>query len=456
MQTAADVTIIAGGAIATVDAGDTEYDDGHLVVQGNRIVAVGPGPAPAEWLRLARRVVDGRGTLTTPGLVNTHHHLYQWITRGYAQDTGLFGWLTTLYPVWERLDEEAVHAAAAANLGWLALSGCTLTTDHHYVFPRAGGDLLAAEIRGATDVGIRFHPTRGSMDLGTSSGGLPPDSVVEDTEKALLATELAITTWHDPSPDAMLQIGVAPCSPFSVTRELMTGAADLARRHRVRLHTHLCETLDENDFCQATFGRTPVDYMADLGWLGPDVWFAHCVWPSERDIATFAATGTSVAHCPTSNGRLGSGIAPIADMLAAGVQVGLGVDGAASNESGWLAEELHQALLLARLRGGPEAMTARQALRLATFGGAQVLGRAADLGSLEVGKLADVAVWRVDDLGSVDIADPVCAVVFGSRQPLRLLLVNGVPVVEQNTLQRVDAEALARRSGAAARRLARR
>ncbi|MEP6981782.1 MAG: 8-oxoguanine deaminase, partial [Nakamurella sp.] len=365
------------------------------------------------------------------------------------------GWLTTLYPVWERLDEEAVHAASAANLGWLSLSGCTMTTDHHYVFPRGGGDLLAAEIKGARDVGIRFHPTRGSMDLGRSAGGLPPDSVVEDTETALLATELAIITWHDPSPDAMLQIGVAPCSPFSVTRELMTGAAELARRHSVRLHTHLCETLDENDFCESTFGRTPVGYMADLDWLGPDVWFAHCVWPSERDIATFAATGTSVAHCPTSNGRLGSGIAPIADMLAAGVQVGLGVDGAASNESGWLAEEPHQAMLLARLRGGPEALTARQALRMATLGGAQVLGRSTDLGSLEAGKLADVAVWRIDGLGSVDIADPVCALVFGSRQPLRLLLVNGVPVVEDDTLRRVDAEALARRSGAASRRLAR-
>ncbi len=448
------VLVIQGCSIATVDAAGTEHGSGHLVVRGNRIAAVGAGPAPAEWVGRATRIIDARGALATPGFVNTHHHLYQWITRGYAQDAGLFGWLTTLYPIWARLDEEAVHAAAAANLGWLSLSGCTLSTDHQYVFPRDGGDLLAAEIRGAKDIGIRFHPTRGSMDLGNSAGGLPPDSVVEDTESALLATELAIKTWHDPKPDSMLQIGVSPCSPFSVTRQLMTGAAELARRLGVRMHTHLAETLDENDFCLATLGRTPVDYMADLGWLGPDVWFAHCVWPSAKDITTFASTGTSVAHCPTSNGRLGSGIAPIADMLAAGVQVGLGVDGAASNESGWLGEEPHQAMLFARLRGGPEALSARQALRLATFGGAQVLGRAADLGSLEVGKLADIALWQLDGLGAVDIADPLCALIFGSHHPLKLLLVNGSPVVENDALITADADTLARRSGAAARRLA--
>lgn len=448
--------VIHGGALATVDGAGTEHPDGHVVVRDKRIVALGAGPAAAHWIRAADRLVDARGTLVTPGFVNTHHHLYQWITRGYAQDSTLFDWLTSLYPVWAGLDEEAVRAAAAANLGWLSLSGCTLTTDHHYVFPKAGGDLLAAEIAGAREIGIRFHPTRGSMDLGRSAGGLPPDSVVEDTESALLATESAITRWHDPAADSMLQIGVAPCSPFSVTRELMVGAAELARRHGVRLHTHLAETLDEDDFCRQAFGRSPGEYMEDLGWLGPDVWFAHCVHPSPADIARFAATGTSVAHCPTSNGRLGSGIAPIADMLAAGVQVGLGVDGAASNESGRLAEEAHQAMLIARFRGGPTALTARDALRLATFGGAQVLGRGNDLGSLEVGKLADIAVWRVDGLGAVDIADPVCALIFASQLPLELLLVNGSPVVERDVLLTADVRSLAGRSGSAARLLAER
>ncbi len=450
------VTIISGCAIATVDSAGAEYPSGYLVVEGNRIVAVGGGDVPTVWADCAHRKVDGRGLLATPGLVNTHHHLYQWITRGYAQDATLFGWLTDLYPVWAGIDEETTHAAAAANLGWLAMSGCTLTTDHHYVFPKSGGDVLGATIEGARTIGLRFHPTRGSMDLGRSSGGLPPDSVVETTEAALIASEDAITRWHDPSPDSSLQIALAPCSPFSVTGELMAGAAQLARKHGARLHTHLCETMDEEAFCLEKFGRRPVDYIEDLGWLGPDVWFAHSVWPSPADIAKFAATGTSVAHCPTSNARLGSGIAPVADMLAAGVSVGLGVDGSASNESGRLDDELHQALLVARLRGGSTSMSAREVLSMATIGGAAVLGRQNDLGSLEVGKLADIALWRVDTIAGADIADPVATLVFGTRSPLELLLVGGSPVVESGLLANADAETLGRASGAAARALARR
>ncbi|QNK80535.1 8-oxoguanine deaminase [Nakamurella sp. PAMC28650] len=448
------VTVVSGCAIATVDPAGTEYPFGHLVIEGTRIAAVGAGAVPAGWLDRQDRRIDGRGLLATPGLVNTHHHLYQWITRGYAQDATLFGWLNDLYPVWAGIDEDTTEAAAAANLGWLAMSGCTLTTDHHYVFPKAGGDVLGATIAGARRIGLRFHPTRGSMDLGRSSGGLPPDSVVEATEDALIASEEAINRWHDPSPDSALQIALAPCSPFSVTAELMTGAAALARRHGVRLHTHLCETMDEEAFCLEKFGRRPVDYIEDLGWLGPDVWFAHSVWPSPADIAKFAATGTSVAHCPTSNARLGSGIAPIADMLAAGVTVGLGVDGAASNESGRLDEELHQALLVARLRSGSTSMSARQVLSMATIGGATVLGRQDDLGSLEVGKLADVALWRVDTIGGGDIADPVAALVLGSRSPLELLTVGGAPVVESGELVNADAGTLGRASSAAARKLA--
>lgn len=453
---AKSITIVANCAIATVDASGTEFASGHVVVDGIRIAAVGAGPAPTDWISRAGRTIDGRGLLATPGLVNTHHHLYQWITRGYAQDATLFGWLTDLYPVWAGIDEDTTQAAAAANLGWMAMSGCTLTTDHHYIFPKSGGDVLGATIAGAQSIGLRFHPTRGSMDLGRSSGGLPPDVVVETTDEALSASEEAISRWHDPSADSALQIALAPCSPFSVTAELMTGAAELARRHGVRLHTHLCETMDEEAFCLEKFGRRPVDYIEDLGWLGPDVWFAHSVWPSPADIAKFAATGTSVAHCPMSNARLGSGIAPVADMLAAGVSVGLGVDGSASNESGRLDDELHQALLVARLRSGSTSMSARQVLSMATMGGAAVLGRQAELGSLEVGKLADVALWRIDTIAGADIADPVAALVFGTRSPLELLLVGGRPIVQSGQLVNADAEALGRASAAAAATLARR
>ncbi len=451
---APSVTVISGCAIATVDPSGSEHASGHLVLEGGRITAVGSGPAPESLRQRADRWVDGTGMLATPGLVNTHHHLYQWITRGYAQDATLFGWLTSLYPVWAGIDEETVEASAAANLGWMALSGCTLSTDHHYVFPRAGGDVLGATITAARTIGLRFHPTRGSMDLGVAAGGLPPESVVESTDVALAATAAAIERWHDPSPDSMLQIAVAPCSPFSVTRELMTGAAQIARANGARMHTHLCETLDEEAFCQEKYGRKPGEYVEDLGWLGPDVWFAHVVWPTPQDIARFASTGTAVAHCPTSNARLGSGIAPVADMLAAGVPVGLGVDGSASNESGRMDEELHQALLVGRLRGGSTSMSARRVLSMATMGGARVLGRQDDLGSLEVGKLADIALWRVDGVSGIDIADPVCTLVFGTRSPLELLLVGGQPVVENGQLVRADIADLARRSGAASATLA--
>jgi len=453
---APSVTVISGCAIATVDPSGTEYRTGHLVVEGSRIIEVGDGPADPSWRDRAAAWIDGSGMLATPGLVNTHHHLYQWITRGYAQDETLFGWLTSLYPVCAGIDEETVNASASANLGWMALSGTTLTTDHHYVFPKNGGDVLGATIAGAQTIGLRFHPTRGSMDLGTASGGLPPESVVESTDAALAATEAALDRWHDPSSESMLQIAVAPCSPFSVTRELMTGAAEIARAHGARLHTHLCETLDEEAFCLEKYGRKPGEYVEDLGWLGPDVWFAHVVWPTTEDIARFAATGTAVAHCPTSNARLGSGIAPVADMLKAGVPIGLGVDGSASNESGRMDDELHQALLVARLRGGSTSMSARQVLAMATMGGARVLGRQDDLGSLEVGKLADIALWRVDGIGGADIADPLCALVFGLRSPLELLLVGGKAIVEHEQLVNADVHDLAQRSAAASATLAKR
>src|SRR6185437_3697288 len=338
----------------------------------------------------------------------------------------------------------------------LALSGCTTAMDHHYLFPARGGDLLAAEIAAARRIGLRFHPTRGSMNLGRSAGGLPPDDVVEDAETILSACAAAVATYHDASFDSMLRIGIAPCSPFSVTTELMRECAELARHLGVRLHTHLAETKDEEEFCRATFGARPVDYVESLGWLGEDVWLAHCVHLSASDIARFGATGTGIAHCPSSNGRLGSGIAPVPELLASGAPVGLGVDGVASNEHGGLAAELSQAMLVARCRSGPQALTARQALDLATRGGARCLGRQDELGSLEVGKLGDLALWRLDGLGHADIADPVCALVLGPPAPLQLLLVGGHAVVDGHELRSADAAELATDNRTAARELARR
>jgi 8-oxoguanine deaminase len=446
------VILIENVAVATVDTAGTEYGDGHVVVgDDGRIVAVGPGHA-GRFHRSVRRI-DGTGCLVTPGLVNTHHHLYQWVTRGLALDEDLFGWLTTLYPVWGHLDAEIVGAAAGAGLGWLALSGCTTTTDHHYVFPHGGGDVLAAGIAAAQQIGLRFHPTRGSMDLGRSAGGLPPDNIVEDTDAALAATEAAIDRWHDPSPDAMLRIAVAPCSPFSVTSTLMSEAAALARRKGVRLHTHLAETRDEEDFCRERYGCTPVEYAERLGWLGDDVWLAHGVHLDDAAIAKLGDTGTGVAHCPSSNARLGAGAARVRELLDNAVPVGLGVDGAASQEVSHLGAELRQALYTARIRGGANAMDAREALLLGTMGGARCLGRQADLGSLEVGKLGDLVMWRLDGLGHDGIDDKVAALVFGPPAPVELALVGGKPVVERGELVNADAEALARSARRAHRRL---
>jgi cytosine/adenosine deaminase-related metal-dependent hydrolase len=432
--------VIDGATVVTLDRERRELATGHVVAEGNRIVAVGAGPAPAYD---GARVVDGRGCLVTPGFVNTHQHLYQWVTRGLAADATLFGWLTTLYPVWAGIDEEAVQVAAQGALARLARTGCTTAADHHYLFPRAGGDLLEAEILAAAEVGLRFHPARGSMDLSEKDGGLPPDSVVQDRDEILVATEAAIDRWHDPAPDSMLRIVVAPCSPFSVTGDLMREAADLARRKDVRLHTHLAETTDETDWCQEKFGCTPSEYAEELGWTGPDVWFAHGIHFDEAEVKRLGQTRTGVAHCPSSNARLGAGIARVADLRLAGCPVGLGVDGAASNEAGSLLEELRHALLFARARGGPQALGVRAALEMATLDGARILGREDDIGSIEVGKLADLALWRLDTLAHAGIADPVAALVLGSPPPLELLLVNGLPVVEHDTVVTVDESTVA-------------
>jgi cytosine/adenosine deaminase-related metal-dependent hydrolase len=443
---------IEGCAISTV-VGD-EYDSGYVAIEDGRISSVGSGQAPEEYRGEEVLHIDGSGCLATPGLVNCHHHLYQWATRGLAQQATLFEWLVELYPVWVHIDEEIERSAARAGLSALTLSGCTTTTDHHYVFPRGVGDLLEVEVEVAKEIGLRFHPCRGSMDLGRSRGGLPPDEIVEDRDEILAASEEAIARFHDPSPDSMLRIALAPCSPFSVTRELMAGAAELARRRGVRLHTHLAETTDEEKFCLEQYGVRPVEYLEDLGWLGDDVWLAHCVHLNEGEVERFGETGTGVAHCPSSNARLGAGIAPVASLLGAGAPVGLGVDGAASNEAGELGMEMREAIIFARLAGGPAVLTARETLELATIHGARCLGRETEIGSLEAGKLADVALWRVDDLLHAGISDPVAALVFGPAPRVELLLVGGRLVVQGAELRTADEGEIAREIAVASRRLA--
>lgn len=446
-------TIIEGCAIATVDGARTEHESGHIVIDGARIVAIGSGPAP-DALRADATIVQRPGFLATPGFVNCHHHMCQALTRGLAQDSILFDWLTDLYPTWAHFDEAGEDAAARAAIAGLLRSGCSLATDHHYLHPAEAGDLLAVEINAARDLGIRFHPCRGSMDLGVSNGGLPPDHVVEDTDAILAATEQAITRFHDDSFESMLRIAVAPCSPFTVTERLMSESAELARRHGVRLHTHLAETVEEDDYCLEHHGCRPVEYLERLGWIGDDVWLAHCVHLNDEEIQTFGRHGIGVAHCPSSNARLGAGIARTVDLLAAGAPVGLGVDGSASNESLELNVELREALLFARLRGGPTAMSARVALEMATIHGARCLGRQDEVGSLEVGKLADIALWDLNGLAHAGIADPVAALVLGAQRRVHTLYVQGQAVVEGCELRTGDEQQIARDLEREARRIA--
>ena len=426
--------------VATMDDSGSELVDASILIDGGVVRWVGSGRAP---VREQPEVVDGHGLVAIPGLVNTHHHLYQTLTRVRAQQGGLFEWLRELYPAWARTDAEWERNAAEAGLAELALSGCSTTTDHHYVFPAGAGGLLEAEIESAAQLGIRFHPCRGSMDLGQSRGGLPPDGVVEDIDTILANTDQAINRFHDPTPGSMLRIAVGPCSPFSASPELMRESAALARRHQVRLHTHIAETLDEEAYCLKTFNRRPLELLEDLHFLGPDVWLAHCVHLGPADIRRMAETRTAVAWCPTSNMRLGSGFAPAREMIDAGVTVGLAVDGSASNDSGNLSAEIRQALLTTRARKGAAAMTAREALHVATRGGAACLGRD-DIGSIEVGKRADIALFAVDDLAHRGAeADPVAALVFCDPGPVRHLFVEGKPVVRDGQLVNLREGALA-------------
>jgi cytosine/adenosine deaminase-related metal-dependent hydrolase len=428
------------------DEAGTEHDGGWLLVDDGFVAEAGDGERPA-----ADETVDLGGALVTPGLVNTHHHLYQTLTRARAQEADLFTWLRTLYPVWAGIDAESEYAAARTGLAELMLSGCTTVFDHHYLFPPGVEGLLEAEIQAARDLGVRIVASRGSMDLGQSEGGLPPDHVIETTDGALAETEAA-ARLHESGPGARVQIVVAPCSPFSVTTELMRESAALARRLGLRLHTHLAETVEEDAYCLELYGCRPVEYLERMGWLAEEVWCAHCVHLSTEDVTAFGDAGVGVAHCPTSNLRLGAGVAPVRELVDARVRVGLGVDGSASNERSDLLFEVKQALLVARGRGGPAAMTAREALRLGTRGGASVLGRD-DIGSLDRGKCADFAVWRTDGLEFGGADDPVAALVLSAPHRVDRLYIGGEEVVRERRLVKANEDEIAREHRVQARRL---
>jgi 8-oxoguanine deaminase len=430
--------------VVPMDDFKTQIPDGYVLVEDDRIEAVGGGTLPA--IVRPDRQIDARGMVVLPGLINTHHHLPQTLTRSVprVQEAPLFRWLSELYEVWRGLDATGVETAAKVGLGELLLTGCTTSTDHLYLFPRGQERLIDAELKAARELGIRFHPTRGSMSRGKSQGGLPPDDIVQDESTILKDSLRLIREHHDPRPRAMTRIALAPCSPFSVTDELMRRTADLAREHGVRLHTHLAETRDEEAYCQENYGCRPVEYVRRLGWLGSDVWLAHCVHLSDEEIRLFGETGTAVAHCPSSNFRLGSGIAPVRKMLEAGVGVGLGVDGSASNDSSNMLAEARQALLAHRLLEDPARwVTAQEALWMATRGGAQCLGRD-DIGSLEPGKAADLILIDTRKLSYAGSSSDILAgLVFTPwPEPVHTVMVNGRVVVEGGELIGVDVPSL--------------
>ena len=447
--------------LVTMDDQRREFQHTNIYIKDGFIQAIGNAqdlPATAD------EVIDLSGHIVFPGLINTHHHFYQTLTRAVpnAQNANLFNWLTTLYPIWARMTAEDIFISTQTALSELALSGCTTASDHLYLFPN--DSKLDDEIAAAGEVGLRLHASRGSMSLGESQGGLPPDSVVDSEEEILADSQRLIEAYHDPNPGSMVQIVLAPCSPFSVTTELMRQSAVLAREYGVHLHTHLAETADEEDFCLDMFGHRPVAYMQEVGWIGNDVWFAHSVHVNHDEIQLYADTGCGVAHCPNSNMRLASGIAPILEMLTMGVKVGLGVDGSASNDSSHLLAEARQAMLLSRVGAGvmgasrssddaPPLMTARQALEIATRGGAAVLGRD-DIGSLEVGKCADlfaINLNRIDYAGALH--DPVAAALFCTPQKVDLNIVGGKVIVKDARMVTVDEPTLVRKHNQAAARI---
>ena len=440
--------------VATMDDARREIADGAVLIRGNAIEAVG---ATADLPATADETIDLAGHVVLPGLVNTHHHLFQTLTRALpaAQDASLFGWLQALYPVWSRLTPEMLHVSAQTGLAELMLSGCTTSSDHLYLYPNGGR--LDDTIEAAREIGIRFHACRGGMSVGESQGGLPPDALTESEDAILADAQRAIETFHDPARFAMTRVAVAPCSPFSVSRELMRDAAALAAALGVRLHTHLAENDSDIDYCRERFGSTPADYADSLGWTGSHAWHAHCVKLDATGIALFAATRTGVAHCPSSNMRLGSGIAPVRSMLDRGVPVGLGVDGSASNDGGHLLGEARQALLLQRVAGGAAALSAREAIALATRGGAAVLGRD-DIGHLAPGMAADVVAFDLDTAGFAGAAehDPLAALVLCAPVQAALVIIDGRVVVRDGRLATIDLPRVLGRHRAMAASLARR
>ncbi|HNS62119.1 MAG TPA: 8-oxoguanine deaminase [Anaerolineales bacterium] len=452
--------LIKNAHILTMDDSQTEIPNGAIFIRDGFIEQVG---ANYQLPITADEVLDLKGHVLLPGLVNTHHHFYQTLTRAVpaAQDANLFNWLKTLYPIWARINPEDIFISTSTALAELALSGCTAASDHLYLYPN--GSKLDDEIAAAAQVGLRLHASRGSMSLGESKGGLPPDSVVDDEESILKDSQRLIQKYHDAKSGSMVQIVLAPCSPFSVTSDLMKQSAKLAREYGVHLHTHLAETEDEEQFCLEKFGHRPVGYMQEVDWVGGDVWFAHAVWVNDEEIKVFAKHNCGVAHCPTSNMRLASGIAPIKEYRAAGVNVGLGVDGSASNDGSHLLAEVRNATLLSRVKEGitgyslsddpnRKLMTAREALYLGTRGGAAVLGRK-DIGSLEVGKCADFFAVNLNRIEFAGMHDPVSAIVFG--QPVRVdyNVVGGKFIVKEGQLVTVDERKLIEKHNKAAKRL---
>ena len=431
------VTLLRGAqTILTMDDRRRELAGHDIVMRDGVIAQIGMGLVAPE----GADVLDVSGCLLTPGLVNTHHHLYQSLTRAVpgGQDALLFGWLRTLYPIWQKFTPDHMHVSAQVGLAELALSGCTLSSDHLYLYPN--GARLEDTIHAAAEIGLRFHPTRGAMSIGESAGGLPPDTLVEDEDAILEDCIRVIDAFHDPAEGSMCRVGIAPCSPFSVSTDLMRNAAILARDKGVMLHTHLAENDEDIAYSLETFGCRPGEYAESLGWVGPDVWHAHCVKLDPSEIELFARTGTGVAHCPCSNCRLGSGIAPLRAMRDAGVPVGLGVDGSASNDAGNLVAEARQAMLLQRVSLGADAMSAREALEIATRGGADILGRP-DCGRLEVGKRADIAVWDISRIEAAGSWDPAALLLAGPTT-VRDLFVNGRVVVKQGHVVTVDMTAI--------------
>jgi len=452
--------LIKHAHIVTMDDHQREIPDGGLFIRDDLIEQVGATSAlPQE----ADEVLDLTDHVLLPGLVNTHHHFYQTLTRAVpaAQDANLFNWLRTLYPIWARIQPEDIFTSAQTALAELALSGCTTASDHLYLFPN--GSKLDDEIAAAQEMGLRIQASRGSMSLGASQGGLPPDSVVDSEDSILKDSQRLIQRYHDSKPGAMVQIVLAPCSPFSVTSDLMKQSAKLAREYGVHLHTHLAETEDEEQFCLQRFGHRPVGYMQEVDWVGNDVWFAHAVWVNDEEIKVFARHNWGVAHCPTSNMRLASGIAPIKEYRKAGVNVGLGVDGSASNDGSHLLAEVRNAMLVSRVKEGitgyslsndpdRKLMTAREALHLGTRGGAAVLGRT-DIGSLESGKCADFFAIDLNRIGFSGMHDPVSAVVFGQPVKADYTVVGGKFVVKEGRLCTLDEHKLVERHNKAAKRL---